>query len=68
MYRKKIAVLTICSMALTLISGCATQPPRSGRAGFESEIQRKMNSGELQGVQDLQVTYPDGSTHKFNAK
>ena len=61
-------LLSILTVAVSLTCGCATQQPRGGRADFESEVQQKINSGELQGLQDLQVTYPDGSTHKFNAK
>lgn len=41
---------------------------RGGRDDFEREVQQKMNSGELEGMNELQVTYPDGSVHKFNAK
>jgi len=43
------------------------KPRPGGRASFEAEVQSAIDRGEIQ-AGDLQVTYPDGSTHKFKSR
>jgi len=63
-----VLVLGFSAVAILFVCGCTTQQSGGGRSDFEQEIQKKIDSGEMQGIQDLQVTYPDGTTHKFNSK